>query len=191
MKEASSLFHQAFVALEANSYTSWHLGSLGSFIKDSIDTIKQGDIQKSVDRINEAFELISSLDKAVSDAVACLVPSLSAWILRMREFYLSLTTPALSNISKSKALYDKLDFHSLFDPALLRSFQEEIKLVSASDLNKRIVSALKPIPPARTGASQFRSNVRKSRGRSLRPFRGFRTERGGRAKKRGSDKFKK
>ena len=71
------------------------------------------------------FPIISSLDRAVSDMVSCLSPSVAAWLLRLREMHLSGTT---SSLSKSKALFAPLYFLFSFEQDLLISFQEEVKV---------------------------------------------------------------
>ena len=158
---------------------SWHLGSLSTFLQDSISVLEQGNTDEAIKKFKEVFELISSLDRAVYDSISCLVPSISAWILRMREHYLSLASPNVSNLSKSKALYDKLDFYSLFSSDLIKSLQEEIKVSGTSELNRRLSQALKPssfspaslTAPRGSSASRFQS----FRSRGSRPFRGSRS----------------
>ena len=79
---------------------------------------------------------MASLDKASVNTISNLVPSVTAWVLRMREFYLGFVNPRLSNISKSTAQYDSLNFESLFDPSLLSKLQEEIKVADNSFFDK-------------------------------------------------------
>ena len=177
-REASTLFRYAFSALENSSFLSWHLGSVGSFLRDSIPILEEGNIEESLNRLHEAFGLLSSLDKAVNDSVAVLVPSISAWILRMREAYLYYFSPKISSLSKSRALYSKLDFYSLFDPSLLRSFQEELSAQATSDLSRKIIQAVRPQSPFSVrprSTSRFFRSRRATRARPSRSFRGSRT----------------
>ena len=179
IKEVNNMFRNNFFSLEANSFLSWHIGSVASFLKDTIPIIESGDIQNSVARLKEGLALLSSLDKAVSDSVSLLVPSVSAWILRLREHYLSFLHPKVSSLSKSRALYSSLDFHSLFDSSLLKDFLEEIKVQDVSDLSRRVAMVVRSQPPPQP---RPRFNLRPSRGRapirrSSRPFRGGRSRR--------------
>ena len=188
LAESQSLYQQSFFALEANSFISWHLGSLGTFLQDAISALEQGETEGALKKFQDMFSFLSSLDRAVSDSIACLVPSVSAWVLRLREHYLSFTSPNLSNLSKSKALYDKLDFRTLFNVDLLKSFQEEIKVSSTAELNRKLSLALRPSfvsrssTPVSRGFSSSRPQYNRSRG--SRPFRGTR----GRVPSRGKDK---
>ena len=172
------MFKNSFYALEANSFLSWHIGSVASFLREIIPVIESGDIHSSTAKIKEAVSLLASLDKAVADSVSLLAPSVASWILKIREHALYFLHPKISSLSKSRALFSPLDFHSLFDPELLKSFYEELKVQDVADLSRRVAMAVRAQPPPqprprfnlRQGQGTSKSRFTPSR-RVMRPFR--------------------
>ena len=145
-------------------------------MRDSVSVIEQGYIEALVDRRNEVFYLLSALDKAASFSISILV---SSWILRLREYYLSFIHSKVSPTSKARALYDKLDFNTLFNPQVLSSFLEENKVQDSSELTRWMAMALntRPRPKTRPTAGLDRRSQRFrpfNRPRQSRPFRGSR-----------------
>ena len=186
MSKSQLLFQQSFFALEASSFISWHLGSLRAFLQYAVNILEQGDIENALLKFKDMFKLMSSLDCATDDSLSFLVPSVSAWILRMKEHYLAFTNPNLSNLSKSRGFYDKLNFNSLFSPEIIKSFQDEIKLSGTSKLNRKLSQAIRPFSQKPSTSTFMGSSVHPPvfRGKGSRPFRGSRARRMGRGQTR-------
>ena len=184
--ETISYLKCIYQLLETQSFVSWHVGSVGAFLKQSVPLVREGSIDLAVSKLEEAFKLLESLDRAAVDSVNCSVPLLVNLLLKFRSCLISFLNPKISVSRKSSLLFSKLDFDSLLDSDLLRLAIEELSVANSAEL-------------ARCAAfGTFRSSVPRSgssrglRGRgsseSRRPFRGSsfpsrpRRSRGGRGR---------
>ena len=164
--------------LEILSFLSWHLGSIGSFLKSAADQVGS-DPSIAKQKLSEAHTLLGSLDRATTDGVGVVVPTFASLLSRFRYFHLAFMHPLISVPRRSELLFGSVDFNNLLDPDILDIVRDEVKLAESSAMSRALAMSAARLsgPPSsssargKRGRPSFNTSVSRSpRGR--RPFRG-------------------
>ena len=163
--------------LENLSFLSWHVGSIGSFLKSAAAQVEV-DPSCASQKFTEAHVLLGSLDRAVTDAVGILVPSMASLLVRFRFFFTTFLNPLVSLPRKSELLYGNVSLGFVLDPDILEIIREEVKVAESSAMSRALalsaarLAGPRPSSSARGKGGRGRSFSRSRSPQGRRPFRG-------------------